>query len=73
MGIAVPHLVRSALNTAKPLILIPSCFLGGAVITVFCDGLARSLFAPSEVSISSVTAVILVPVVICMMTKRRVK
>ncbi len=73
VGIAVPHLVKSALNTAKPLILIPSCFLGGAVITVFCDGLARSLFAPSEVSISSVTAIILVPVVICMMTKRRVK
>lgn len=73
VGIAVPHLVKTALNTAKPLVLIPSCFLGGAIVTVFCDGIARTVFAPSEVSISSVTAVILVPVVICMMTKRQVK
>ena len=73
VGIAVPHLVKNALNTAKPLVLIPACFLGGAIVTVFCDGIARSIFAPSEVSISSVTAVILVPVVICMITKRRVK
>jgi len=71
VGIAVPHLVKSALKTAKPLILIPACFLGGAIVTVFCDGIARTIFSPTEVSISSVTAVILVPVVIYMMTGRK--
>ena len=52
------------------LLLIPGCFLGGAIITLFCDGFARTVFAPTELSISSVTAVFLVPVVIVMMLRR---
>ncbi len=71
VGIAVPHLVKTVTGTSRPLILIPACFLGGSAITVFCDGLARSLFAPAEVSISSVTAALLVPVVIYMMIKNQ--
>lgn len=71
VGIAVPHLLKTAAGTARPVVLIPGCFLGGALITLFCDGIARTVFAPTEVSISSVTAVLLVPVVIWMMVKRR--
>lgn len=71
VGIAVPHLVKLALKTAKPIVLIPGCFLGGAIITLFCDAVARSVFAPTEISISSVTAVFLVPVVLAAMLKRR--
>jgi len=71
VGIAVPHLVKSITKTTKPLIHIPGCFLGGAVITLMCDGIARMLFAPTELSISSVTAVFLVPVVIYMMLKNQ--
>ena len=71
VGIAVPHLVRMATKTAKPLILIPGCFLAGAVITLFCDGIARTVFAPTEISISSVTAVFLVPVVIVAMLRKQ--
>ena len=70
VGIAVPHLIKSITGTSKPILLIPGCFLGGAVITLFCDGIARTVFAPTEVSISSVTAVFLVPVVIVMMLKK---
>lgn len=71
VGIAVPHLVKMALKTAKPIILIPGCFLTGAAITLFCDGIARTVFAPTEVSISSVTAVFLVPVVIAAMLRKQ--
>ena len=70
VGIAVPHLVKMAMGTAKPLVLIPGSFFGGAVVTLFCDGIARTLFAPTEVSISSVTAVLLVPVVIVRMLRK---
>ena len=66
VGIAVPHLIKLATHTAKPIILIPGCFLGGAVITLFCDGIA-----PTEISISSVTAVFLVPVVIAAMLRKQ--
>jgi iron complex transport system permease protein len=71
VGIAVPHLIKLATRTAKPIILIPGCFLGGAAITLFCDGIARTVFAPTEISISSVTAVFLVPVVIAAMLRKQ--
>ena len=73
VGIAVPHLVKSLFGTAKPILMIPACFLGGAVFCLFCDLIARTAFAPTEVSISSVTAVFGAPVVIYMMAFRREK
>lgn len=71
VGIAVPHLIGSITKTSKPIIMIAGVFLGGAIVTLFCDAIARTLFAPTEVSISSVTAVLLVPVVIMIMIKRK--
>lgn len=71
VGIAVPHLMKNMTGTSRPAVMIPGCFLLGALITCACDCAARSLFAPTEVSISSVTAVFLVPVVIAVMTDRR--
>ena len=71
VGSAVPHLVRMATKTARPIILIPGCFLCGAVVTLFCDGIARTVFAPTEISISSVTALFLVPVVIAAMLRKQ--
>ena len=69
VGIAVPHLVKRLFGTSRPLLLIPGCFLGGAVFCLFCDLLARVLFAPTELSISTVTAVFGAPVVIFMMIR----
>ncbi|MBQ0065211.1 MAG: iron ABC transporter permease [Firmicutes bacterium] len=71
VGIAVPHLVKGVLRTSKPIVLIPATFLMGAIVTLFCDGIARSVFAPVEMSISSVTAIILVPVVITILLKKQ--
>ena len=71
VGIAVLHLVKAALKTSKPLIVIPACFLGGAIFCLACDLIARTVFAPSELSISSVTAVFGAPVVIAIMVRRR--
>lgn len=71
VGIAVPHLVKWILKTAKPLAVLPACFLGGAVFCLFCDLLARTLFAPTELNISSVTAVFGAPVVIALMISHK--
>lgn len=71
VGIAVPHLVKCLLGTAKPLLMIPGCFLGGAAFCLASDLIARTAFAPTEVSISSVTAVFGAPVVIYMMVRNR--
>lgn len=70
VGIAVPHLIKRGLNTAKPIIVIPATFLGGAVFCMFCDLIARTAFAPTELSISTVTSVFGAPVVIAMMLRR---
>lgn len=72
VGIAVPHLFAGMCGTGKPKLMIPGCFLLGALVTLACDGVARTLFAPAEVSISSVTAVFLVPVVLIVMLRRRI-
>lgn len=71
VGIAVPHLVKNLFRTSKPILMIPACFLGGGVFCLFCDLIARTLFAPTELSISTVTAVFGAPVVILVMIYRQ--
>ncbi|MDO4299032.1 MAG: iron ABC transporter permease [Lachnospiraceae bacterium] len=71
VGIAVPHLIKSLLKTSKPILVIPGCFLGGSLFCLFCDLIARIVFAPVELSISSVTAVFGAPVVIYIMIRRQ--
>lgn len=70
VGIAVPHLVRQTLGSARPLYVLPGCALGGATFCLLCDLIARSLFAPTELSISSVTAVFGAPIVIWLLVRR---
>lgn len=70
VGIAVPHLVKRFLGTSKPILVIPAAFLGGGIFCLFCDLIARTAFAPTEVSISAVTALFGAPVVIGILLKR---
>ena len=71
VGIAVPHLVKQALNTSRPLVVIPGTFFGGAVFCMLSDLIARTAFAPLELNISTVTSIFGAPVVIVMMLKRQ--
>lgn len=71
VGVAVPHLIKLIFKSQKPIIMIPGCFLGGSVFCLLSDFIARTAFAPTELSISSVTAVFGAPVVLFMMIKRR--
>lgn len=71
VGIAAPHLIKGLFRTAKPIVIIPASFLGGAVFCLFCDLIARTAFAPTDMSISSVTAVFGAPIVIYLMASRK--
>lgn len=71
VGIAVPHLVKNMLGTTKPILMIPACFLGGCTFCLGCDLMARTMFAPTELSISTVTAVFGAPVVLWIMARRK--
>ncbi len=71
VGIATPQLIKKLLGTTKPILMIPACFLGGSVFCLFCDLLARTLLAPTELSISTVTAIFGAPVVLWVMAKKK--
>lgn len=71
VGTAVPQIVKNVFRTARPILMIPACFLGGAVFCLFCDLLARTLFSPTELSISTVTAVFGAPVVIVILLRSK--
>ena len=73
VGIAVPQLTRRLLRTDRPIRMIPACFLAGAAFCLLADLLARLLFAPTELSISLVTSILGAPVVIKIMTERRLR
>ena len=71
VGIAVPQLVKGLFGTARPLVIVPGAFLGGAAFCLACDLVARVAFAPTELGISTVTAVFGAPVVMWMLVARR--
>jgi len=71
VGVAVPHIVKKILSTEKPIYIIPTSFICGGIFCLFSDLLARCLFAPTELSISSVSAVIGAPIVIAVIIKRK--
>lgn len=73
VGIAVPHICRILLKTNKPILMIPASFLCGSVFCVLCDLAARTMFSPTELSISTVTSAIGAPIVIWLMMSRRRK
>lgn len=71
VGIAVPHITRTLLRSSKPAYMIPETFLCGAVFCLFCDLIARTVLAPTELKIGIITSVFGAPIVIYMMVNRR--
>ena len=70
VGIAAPHITKLLFGTARPAIIIPGCFLLGGVFCMGCDLIARTVFSPAELAISTVTAFFGGPVVIFLMVSR---
>ena len=70
VGIALPQLTRLSTKTSNPRILTPAIFLLGASFTLLADYFARTLFAPTELNISTVTSFIGAPLVIWLMSNR---
>ncbi|MDK8478283.1 iron ABC transporter permease [Corynebacterium pseudodiphtheriticum] len=60
VGLIIPHAIRM-LNVPKHASLIPLSALVGAVTLVIADAFARSIFAPQELPVGVITALIGVP------------
>lgn len=69
VGLLVPHLVRMLLGSDYRL-LVPATALGGAVVLVAADTLARTIVAPTELPVGAVTAVVGAPVFIYLLRFR---
>ena len=70
VGLIVPHLVR-LLGVTDYRWLIPSALLcGGAFLTV-ADTAARTVWAPLQIPVGVLTALLGVPVVLLLLAKRR--
>ncbi|WKN42646.1 iron ABC transporter permease [Tunicatimonas pelagia] len=71
IGIAVPHLVRSLLNTSDHRWLIPASALAGAFILIGCDLVSQWPGQAWVLPINAITALIGSPVVIWVILHRR--
>lgn len=71
VGIATPFLVRGMLKDHRPVVMVPALFLTGALYTMGADLLSRTVIAPDELSLSTVTAFAGVPVVLIMLVRNR--
>ena len=71
VGVAVPHVARRLLGTSRPQLVVPATFLTGSVVCLGCDLIARMLFSPIEMPVSTLTAIVCAPVVIWVLLDRR--
>ena len=70
VGIIIPHLVRLLVGPDHRLVL-PAAALFGAAFLVACDVLARVIFAPVELPVGIITAIIGGPFFLWLLLKKR--
>ena len=69
VGLLVPHVMRMLFGTDYRL-LIPASAIGGAILVVLADTLARSIVSPTELPVGAMTALAGAPVFIYLMRRR---
>ena len=69
IGLLVPHVMRLLFGTDYRL-LLPTSAIGGAIVIVLADTLARTVVAPTQLPVGAMTALAGAPVFIYLMRKR---
>lgn len=69
VGLVVPHLMRRALRTSDPRLLLPACLLGGAWLLTLVSGVCR-LF-PQALPVGAVLPIVGAPVVGAVLFSRK--
>jgi len=70
VGLIVPHTVRLVIGPDHRL-LIPASFFLGAAFLVLCDTAARTIFAPTEIPVGVITALLGGPFFIALLRRKR--
>jgi iron complex transport system permease protein len=69
VGLLVPHAMRLIFGSDHRM-LLPASALGGAIALVIADTIARTIVAPSELSVGAVTALVGAPFFIYLLRRR---
>jgi len=70
VGLIVPHAVRLVVGPDHR-ILIPASFFLGSAFLVLCDTAARTIFAPTEIPVGVITALLGGPFFIALLKRKR--
>ncbi len=70
VGLVVPHMLRLVLGNDQRIIL-PACALGGGVLLVLADTLARVVIAPEQLPVGVITALLGVPAFLYLLYRSR--
>ena len=70
VGLIVPHMVRP-LTGPDHRLLLPASAAAGAAFLILCDTAARTLFAPAELPVGVLTALVGGPFTVAILLKRR--
>lgn len=70
VGLVVPHMIRLTLGTDHRL-LLPAATLAGGSLLVLADTLARSAFAPTQLPVGVLTALLGVPLFLYLLRRNR--
>ncbi|MCK9574191.1 MAG: iron ABC transporter permease [Candidatus Omnitrophica bacterium] len=68
VGLVIPHMSRLIIGPNHKLLIPVSCVLSSAFM-ILCDSLARTIFAPSEIPIGVITAIVGAPIFIILLKK----
>jgi iron complex transport system permease protein len=69
VGLMVPHLIRLLFGSDYRL-LLPATALGGAIVVVLADTLARTIVSPTQLPVGAMTALVGAPVFIYLLRRR---
>jgi len=72
VGLIIPHAMRMLVGPDHRVLIPVSCIAGG-IFLIFCDLASRTLFAPMEIPIGVITAVIGAPLFILLLKSRAKK
>ena len=70
IGLVVPHAVR-LLTGSRHRVLLPLAALSGAIVLIWADTVARTLFDPRELPVGIVTAIVGAPVFAALLARRK--
>ena len=72
IGLVVPHLVRIVAGSDHRAV-VPASALAGGILLVIADTLARTLLAPRQLPVGTLTAALGVPLFLILMSRYRIR